>query len=95
MKLRHAAALALVITRCLSGCTPAENHTDKQAAMAHMTFSPEKCEPVGAVYRECGGDTTLPGVDAEMVGKSNDAQLLRGVCPKGFHYGTGNGCQKD
>jgi len=53
MNPRHAAALAtiaLAVASTIAACTPIEHHTDKQAAMARMTFSPEKCEQVGAVY---------------------------------------------
>jgi len=64
MNPRHAAALgtiALAVASTIAACTPIEHHTDKQAAMARMTFSPEKCEQVGAVYYQCSGEHTLPG----------------------------------
>jgi len=67
MKPRHATALgtiALVALGALVACTPIEHHTDKQAAMARMTFSPEKCEQVGETYFKCSGEHTLPGASA-------------------------------
>lgn len=95
MQLRHAAALALVLGT-LAACSPVEHHTDKQAAMARMTFSPEKCEQVGEAYGQCGGEHSLPGSSAGLTesGMTNDTMLLRGQCPQGFHYETG-GCQKN
>jgi hypothetical protein len=87
----------LFVLTMLSACSSGENHTDKQAAMARMTYSPEKCEQVGAVYYTCSGDHSLPDADAGMIdsGKSNDTRLIRTGCPDGFHYEEGNGCQKD
>jgi hypothetical protein len=85
------AALALMALGALSACSLVERHTDKQAAMASMTFSPEKCEPVGPMLSYCGGDRALPSVTES--GNTNDAQVVRGICQQGFHYETG-GCQK-
>ncbi len=67
MRPRHGAArgtIALVVVGALAACTPIEHHTDKQAAMARMTFSREKCEQIGAVYYRCSGEHTLPGASA-------------------------------
>jgi hypothetical protein len=96
MKPRHAAALALVVLGALSACSPIEHHTDKRAAMARMTFSPEKCEQVGEVYERCGGEHALPDANSGVAesGMTNDTSLIRGICQQGFHYETG-GCQKD
>jgi hypothetical protein len=96
MKFHHAAALG-TIALVMAACTPVENHTDNQAAMARMTFSPEKCETVGAVYSMCGGEHALPDASAGIAesGKTNDTRLYRGFCAQGFHYEMGNGCQKD
>ena len=89
--------VGLFILSMLSSCSSGDNHTDKQAAMARMTYSPEKCEQVGAVYYTCSGDHSLPDADAGMIdsGKSNDTRLIRTGCPSGFHYEEGNGCQRD
>ena len=66
--------------------------------MAQMTFSPEKCEQVGAVYYSCGSEHALPDASSDS-GKTNDARLIRGVCEPGYHYEagdvTGEVCQKD
>jgi hypothetical protein len=95
-KPRRAAALALVVLGTLSACSPVEHRTDKQAAMAQMTFSPEKCETVGAVYYTCNSEHSLPSAnDVTESGKTTDTRLIRGICPQGFHYEAVNGCQKD
>jgi hypothetical protein len=57
MKPRHAAALALVMLGTLTACSPVEHTTDKQAAMAHMNFSPERqCEQITAFAVSCPGE---------------------------------------
>jgi len=89
----YSAALPLVVLATLSACSPVEHHTDQQAAMARMTFSPEKCEEVGEVYYKCSGEHALPGASGSAK-NDNDASLLRGFCQQGFHYESG-GCQKD
>src|SRR5689334_12499068 len=75
----------------LGACSSEEHHTDKQAAMGRMTFNPEKCESVGAVYYTCNGEHSLPdanqGMDAS--GETNDTQLIRGACPPGTQYESG------
>ena len=94
----HAAIVAAsLLAVAIAACSQSAQPTDKQAAMARMTFSPEKCEQVGAVYYTCNGDHSLPDASAGMTGsgKTNDTVLLRGGCPQGFHYETGNGCQQD
>jgi hypothetical protein len=95
MKSRHAAALALLVLGTLSACSPVEHHTDKQAAMANITYTPEKCENEGNVY-DCSSEHALPGANVGIPasGTSSDVTLLRGICQQGFHYETG-GCQKD
>jgi hypothetical protein len=47
MKPGHTAALALLVLGTLSAYSPVEHHTDKQAAMASITYTPEKCEYEG------------------------------------------------
>ncbi len=96
MKLRYAAALALVLG-ALSACSPVVNHTDKQAAMARMTFSPEECEQAGAVYEECSGEHATPDARLGVTesGKTNDTELIRGVCSQDSHYEAGKGCQRN
>jgi hypothetical protein len=95
MKPRHAAALALMILGTLPACSPVAHHTDQQAAMANITYSPEKCLAEGNLY-DCSSQHALP--DANMgipqSGTSSDVRLLRGICQQGFHYEMG-GCQKD
>jgi hypothetical protein len=83
--------VALMLSVMLGACSSEEHHTDKQAAMARMTFSPEKCETVGAVYYTCGGDHSLPGADQGMEASSqtNDTRMIRGVCPSGTQYENG------
>ena len=94
MKLRHAAALAFLMLGTLSACSPVEHHTDQQAAMANITYTPEKCFFTGTYY-DCGSDHALPGADRiPPSGTSNDVTLIRGICQQDFHYEKG-GCQKD
>ena len=63
MNLRHAAALGFLMLGSLPACSPVEHHTDQQAAMAQMTFSPEKCESTG-VLRYCNSEHSLPDASA-------------------------------
>jgi hypothetical protein len=95
MKSRRAAALALLVLGTLSACSPVERHTDQQAAMTNITYTPEKCEYEGNIYN-CTSEHALPGANAGIPrsGTSSDVRLLRGICQQGFHYETG-GCQKD
>jgi len=95
MKPRHSAALALLVLGSLSACSPVEHHTDQQAAMAQMTYSPEKCESTG-VLLYCNSEHSPPNASAGMIssGTTTDTRLMRGICYQGFHYETG-GCQKD
>jgi hypothetical protein len=91
VRMRVLLGVVLILNVMLCGCSSQENHTDKQAAMARMTFSPEKCETVGAVYYTCGGDHSLPGADQgmEASGQTNDTRMLRGACPAGTQYENG------
>ena len=94
MKLRHRAALEFLMLGMLSACSPVEHHTDQQAAMANITYTPEKCFFTGTYY-DCGSEHGLPGADRiPASGTSSDVTLIRGICEQGFHYETG-GCQKD
>jgi hypothetical protein len=95
MKIRQTAALALVMLVTIPACSPVEHHTDQQAAMGQMTYSPEKCEFTGVLYY-CNGEHALPGASAGMIssGTTTDTRLMRGICMQGFHYETG-GCEKD
>ena len=72
-----------------------QHHTDPQAAMGQMTYSPEKCEYTGVLYY-CNGEHALPNASAGMIssGTTTDTRLMRGICLQGFHYERG-GCQKD
>lgn len=95
MKIRHVAALTVVVLGTISACSPVEHHTDPQEAMGQMTYSPEKCEYTGVLYY-CNGEHALPNASAGMIssGTTTDTRLMRGICLQGFHYEKG-GCQKD
>jgi predicted lipoprotein len=47
--------LAIILAVALGGCSSETLPTNKQAAMAQMTFSPEKCEEIGATMKQCDG----------------------------------------
>jgi hypothetical protein len=63
-------ALLLGLAAILAGCTATEHTTDKQAAMARMTFTPgQKCEDGQGAASTCGNDhaavpSSLRGRDA-------------------------------
>jgi hypothetical protein len=83
--------VVLMLSVMLGACSSEVHQTDKQAAMGRMTFNPEKCESVGAVYYTCAGEHSLPDANQgmEASGETNDTQLIRGVCPPGTQYENG------
>jgi len=90
-----ARALLPVAALLFTACSNQQPHkTNTKAAMARITMDPSKCEQVGASYYTCNSEHADPGQAQAAIeaGKTNDTQMIRGVCPDGYQYDQASDC---